>query len=278
MSSPKSLSVIIPVFNEEDYIGACLDALATQTVPPTEVIVVDNNSTDATLDIVRRYPFVKVIQETQQGVVHARDCGFNEAASDLIGRIDADTLLPADWVASVQAIMHDDTIHAATGPVCYYDMPFTETNYRLDHMVRLSLYRGAPHMPFLFGSNMVIRRDTWQSLRHEVCRSKQLHEDLDLAIHLMEQNRHISYERQMLASTSSRRYDDDIGRFAHYMEVFRNTYQLHGIRSIAPVVATGIYWLGYLTLYPLRRSYDPKTGQRNLKNLAKKSVSRPHPM
>ncbi len=278
MTKVKSLSIIIPVFNEEDYIGACLDAIAAQSVLPDEVIVVDNNSTDATLDIVNRYDFVTVISEKRQGVVYARDTGFDCVTSDLIGRIDADTILPKSWVKTVLNIMFDDTIFAATGPVSYYDMPSPKTNYKIDHLIRKNLYRGAPHVPFLFGSNMVIRKDAWQSLRDEVCRSKELHEDLDLAVHMMQQHRPICYRSEMLASTSSRRYDDDVVSFAHYMGVYRKTYSIHSIYSIAPIIATGFYWIGYLTLYPLRRSYDPVTNQRSLKNLLKKSEARPHPM
>lgn len=278
MPKTKSLSIIIPVFNEEDYLTACLDAIEAQTVAPDEVIVVDNNSTDASVDIAQRYPFVKVIKQQRQGVVYARDKGFDSAASALIGRIDADTLLPPNWVESVKIIMNDDTVSAATGPVSYYDMPAPATNYKLDHAIRKNLYRGAPHVPFLFGSNMVLRSDSWQSLRDEVCRSKEIHEDLDLAVHLMQQNKFISYEKTLLASTSSRRYDDDIKSFAHYMGVYRKSYSLHDLYSLAPLVATGLYWIGYLTLYPMRRSYDPQTNTRSLKNFFRKTAARPHPM
>ena len=278
MARTKSLSIIIPVFNEEDYLRACLDAIAAQTVRPTEVIVVDNNSTDESAAIAKRYQFVKVINEARQGVVHARDTGFNAAKCELIGRIDADTILPKNWVETVLRVMHDDTVFAATGPVSYYDMPMPDSNYRIDHLARKLLYRGAPHVPFLFGSNMVLRNDAWQSLQDEVCRSKELHEDLDLAVHLMHQNKPICYEKSMLASTSSRRYDDDIVSFAKYMRVYRKTYSLHDMYSVAPLVATGLYWFGYLTLYPLQRSYDPAKKRFSVSYTLKRKSSRPHPM
>jgi glycosyltransferase involved in cell wall biosynthesis len=278
VSQTKSLSIIIPVFNEEDYLASCLDSIAKQSVAPDEVLVIDNNSSDQSLEIARRYPFVTVIKESRQGVVHARDRGFTAASSELIGRIDADTLLPKDWVKTVQAIMSDDTVFAATGPVSYYDMPFPKTNFKVDHFIRKNLYRGAPHVPFLFGSNMVLRADAWKSLKDEVCHSKELHEDLDLAVHLMRQNKLVGYEKSMLASTSSRRYDDDIKSFAHYMGVYRKTYALHNIYSVAPLIATGFYWLGYILFYPIQRSFDPKKGRLSLSYTLKRKDSRPHPM
>ena len=52
-----TLSIVIPVFNEQRYIKACLDSIAAQTVKPDEVIVVDNNSTDKTVQIAKKYKF-----------------------------------------------------------------------------------------------------------------------------------------------------------------------------------------------------------------------------
>lgn len=278
MNQAISLSIIIPVYNEEGYIGACLDAIASQSEPPDEVIVVDNNSTDRTVEIAKKYSFVRVLTEPKQGVVYARDTGFDAAKSDVIGRIDADTRLPKDWVHHVKATFTHHKTQAATGPVCYYDMPLPGSNYDIDHLVRKHLYRGAPHVPFLFGSNMAIRSRAWHQIRSNVCRSKDMHEDLDIAVHMMQAKLHIHYDKQLLASTSSRRYDDSPKSFAHYMGVYVNTYRKHGIKSIVPNIATGLYWIGYVSLYPLRRAYDPSTGKRSLQHLLKGNIARKHPM
>src|ERR1019366_8076903 len=88
------VSLVIPAYNEKHHIKACLDHIASQRVVPYEVIVVDNASTDKTAAIARSYDFVTLITEKRQGVVFARDTGFNLARGDIIGRIDADTLLP----------------------------------------------------------------------------------------------------------------------------------------------------------------------------------------
>src|SRR5688572_27451257 len=89
-----SVSIVIPAYNEEGQLALCLEAIARQTVKPVEVIVVDNNSTDGTVEVAGRYPFVTVLHEWRQGVVHARDCGFDAAKGDIIGRIDAETVMP----------------------------------------------------------------------------------------------------------------------------------------------------------------------------------------
>ena len=56
-----SLSIIIPVYNEESHLRQCLDAIAKQIEKPDEVIVVDNNSTDETVQIAKSFSFVKVL-------------------------------------------------------------------------------------------------------------------------------------------------------------------------------------------------------------------------
>src|SRR5437868_5512986 len=116
-----NVSIVIPVYNEADRLADCLEAIARQTVRPLEVIVVDNNSTDNTLEVAERYSFVTLLNEPKQGVVHARNTGFNAVTADIIGRIDADTILPADWVAQIEKIMLNKGISAVSGSPHYYD-------------------------------------------------------------------------------------------------------------------------------------------------------------
>ena len=117
MATPKhpSVSVVIPVYNESRRLARCLDALSRQTRAPDEIIVVDNNSTDDSVEIARRYPLVRIITEKKQGITHARSAGFDTARSDVIARIDADSVVRSDWVQTLHQIFADETVDAATG-------------------------------------------------------------------------------------------------------------------------------------------------------------------
>ncbi len=92
------VSVIVPVYNVQDYIEKCLDSLVNQTLKQLEVIVVDDGSTDRTSLIVDDYQkkynaMIKVIHKKNEGVSIARNVGLESATGEYIGFLDSD-----DWV------------------------------------------------------------------------------------------------------------------------------------------------------------------------------------
>lgn len=182
---PLTLSIIIPVFNEKDYLDDCLRSIAAQTTAPTEVIVVDNNSTDGSSEIAEKYDFVSVVKEPQQGIVYARDKGFNTAKSDLIGRIDADTVLPKNWVENVLNFYQGHNLSYALSGSCYYRnlKLFKRSTSLVDLPYYLLSYLFLRHN-VLFGSNMVIPRWVWQVEGNRTCIGSRYHEDIDLAVHI----------------------------------------------------------------------------------------------
>jgi glycosyltransferase involved in cell wall biosynthesis len=278
-SKPLTLSIVIPVYNEEHYLRRCLDAIAVQTEKPDEVVVVDNNSTDSTVEIAREYDFVKLITEPKQSVLYARTTGFDAATSDVIGRIDADTVLDTNWCKRVrQVFLADKHVAAATGPVYWYDMPLKEKNYVAEHVFKSMLYKYDKEFPFLFGANMAIRNKDWQSIRSKLCDKKDMHEDMDLAIHLYQEHYHIVYDSKMRAGASSRRMDSGPEAFYQYSIMMNNAFASHNINPTGAKVAVAAYSLGYFLLYPLRRSYDPVTGKRSLKQFVRGNKPRKNPM
>lgn len=250
-----TLTIVIPVFNEQNHLETCLKAIAAQTLMPDEVLVVDNNSTDNSRQIAQQFPFVKLITEKKQGVLFAKNRGFSVAKSDIIGRIDADSILPPRWVEQVKNLMADGRFAALTGPVNYYDMPLPEANYHLDHWMRASIYNWSPKSPFLFGSNMAIRKSVWKQIQNSLCHDTYMHEDLDLAVHLYQAGHGILYTKELLAGASGRRYNDSPRRFYKYISMYRQTYLRHGLHSLAIYSATGVYVLGYVVLHPWLKAW-----------------------
>lgn len=95
------ISVVIPAYNEADFLPRCLISLqAQQDVPDYEVIVVDNASTDATADVAKKYG-ARVIYESEKGVVHARQAGLRAAKGDIIVSTDADSFFHLYWLHNI---------------------------------------------------------------------------------------------------------------------------------------------------------------------------------
>lgn len=273
-----TLSIVIPAYNEENYLRACLDSIAAQTVMPNEVIVVDNNSTDKTVKIAKSYPFVRLLSEHKQGVLFARNKGFDAAKGSIIGRIDADTRLEPTWVEVVLKHFATHNKAAITGPVCYYDIPFSQQNIKVDHFFRSRIYKHYGHFPFLFGTNMAIRSDIWRQVKASTCKRRDIFEDTDLAIHIHNAGHKCVYYPGMRGGMSSRRYDDTIKQFYRYISLYDHTYYSHGFKGAMPKVSIAIYMVFYVLMWPVRRSYDQETGKRTLRQLLHGHIGRKHPM
>ena len=84
-----TVAVVIPAFNVAPYIEATLKSVFAQSVPPDEIIVIDNNSKDQTVDIVKKFP-VRFLEEKKKGAGAARNCGIKAATSDWISFLDGD--------------------------------------------------------------------------------------------------------------------------------------------------------------------------------------------
>jgi glycosyltransferase involved in cell wall biosynthesis len=99
-----TVSLIIPTYNRRRWIGECLDAIGRQTYRNFEVIVVDDRSTDGTVEWLRgesKYAHVRIhVQEQNGGASIARNTGVQMAAGELITFIDSDDLLEADHLAT----------------------------------------------------------------------------------------------------------------------------------------------------------------------------------
>lgn len=202
------LAIIIPAYNEEKFIGPCLESIFAQSVKADEVIVVDNNSRDRTAEIAQSLG-ATVLNETRQGMTPARNRGLNSATSDILGRIDADTILLPGWVERVKKRFEEDSsIVGLTGPVVFYDALRSNTLGSLMGKAQKFFFFKSARLALghdvLFGSNMAIRQDAWLKIKDEVCLDDSLyHEDSDITGHIAHLGK-IVYDPQLLASISKR--------------------------------------------------------------------------
>jgi len=116
------VSVIIPALNEEDYISQTVQAVLAQNFSGQfEIIVVDNDSSDGTSEIIRFYDGVKLLVEETKGVQIAREKGRKEAKGEILALLDADSIPPKDWLEKGISCFNDQMVVGVSGPYDYYD-------------------------------------------------------------------------------------------------------------------------------------------------------------
>ncbi len=99
MLHPK-VSIIVPVYNVENYLERCIDSLRNQTLADIEIILVDDSSTDSSLEICQRAAEedcrIKVIHKVNEGAGKARNAGLEMATGKYIGFVDSDDFVKED--------------------------------------------------------------------------------------------------------------------------------------------------------------------------------------
>lgn len=117
-----TVSVVIGVYNGADMIGNCLESLLNQNYPREayDIIVVENGSTDNTVEVVKRYP-VRLYQSNIRGLAPARNLGLSKSKADIIATTDADCIAHPDWLAELVKPYVDPAVGGVGGAVLAYN-------------------------------------------------------------------------------------------------------------------------------------------------------------
>ncbi|TDN92038.1 glycosyltransferase family 2 protein [Microbacterium sp. BK668] len=230
-----TVSVVIPVKDDDAELARCLAALSVQTRVPDEIIVVDNGSTDASAAVARDAG-ARVEPCDRPGIPAASAHGYDRASGDLILRLDADCIPDPDWVAAVVDAFDRAEIGAVTGGARFLDGPRA---LRAPLAITyLAAYDGAGalalgHRP-LFGSNLALRREAWRGIHHRVHRDDAaVHDDFDLSFHLGERWRIGRVKADHMAM--SMRPFADPGAFARRVRAGFRTVVIHWPHDVPPV-------------------------------------------
>lgn len=199
------ISVIISVYNEEKYIKACLGSLMKQEEKPDEIIVVDNNCTDKTIDIVKKFPGITIIKEKKQGMTPARNAGFNYAKGDILVKCDADSEFPKNFIKETKIAFSKHPNYAGlTTPVYFGDLAVVKKLTWLYYVYLLVPKLIIGDYP-LNGPGYAITKKVWNKVKSEICLDdKKVHEDIDLSFHIVKYGR-IFFLKKCLIKASARR-------------------------------------------------------------------------
>lgn len=113
------VSVIVPCYNREKTIKRCIDSIEQQTVAPFEVIVVDDGSTDGTIDILERmqYGNLGIIKQNHRGAQAARNLGIINAKGNYIAFLDSDD----EWLPQMLEVEIAQLLRGQENCVIYSD-------------------------------------------------------------------------------------------------------------------------------------------------------------
>ncbi|MBE0641001.1 MAG: glycosyltransferase, partial [Bacteroidales bacterium] len=164
------VSVVMPCYNAERYLGEALDSILSRDAIPREIIVVDDGSIDDSLIIAESYPSpVKVVHQANRGAAAARNHGILLASQEFLCFLDADDLWLNDMPKALyQTLREDEGLDMAFGMVEQFISP------ELEESQHGHLREELKTMPGLLMGAMIIRRSAFD-------RVGQLDETLHLA-------------------------------------------------------------------------------------------------
>ena len=199
-----NISLIIPAYNEEKFIGTCLRA-ALKNAPRNleEIIVVNNASTDKTAEVASSFPKVRVVYEPKKGLTSARQRGFKEAKGDLLAYIDADTIMPSHWFDILnREFDKDNSIICLSGPYHYYDYSPPKWQKELINK-SYDVYKLTKVL--VIGGNFVVKRKALEKIGGFDESISFYGEDTDLAVRINKVGK-ILFLKEFYMNTSGRRF------------------------------------------------------------------------
>lgn len=170
-----AISVIVPMHNAEGSIARTLDSVLNQKLPPLEILVVDDGSTDASPEQVKslNHPLIRLIRQDNQGVSIARNTGIAEAHGCLVAFLDADDTWSPDYLSTITQLYnaHPECSVFATGYTIedqtghrkqptIKEIPFAEASGELSHYFSVAAHSYPP----LWTSAVTVKRTAIEAI------------------------------------------------------------------------------------------------------------------
>ncbi len=217
------VSILIPTYNEERYIGQTLKSISQLEHGnfDIEVIVIDANSTDKTLRVVKEFN-VNSISIERRGIGYARQMGLNKARGDIVAFTDADTVVPAQWLVRIVQELCKPSVAGVYGHFDIID-GWWVYRYFVNYVQRFILLvvsrfnmHISPGQNIAFWRKKAIKMGGFDT-------SLTIFEDIDLMTKLSKTGT-VKYIPDLLVKSSGRRGNEGWGFFTRYCKSFWFNY------------------------------------------------------
>jgi len=180
------ITVVIPAYNEEKNIGACIESILASDYSEKEVIIVDDGSTDATREIAKAFPVTLLIQD-HLGKSEALNLGVKKAKYDFVVTIDADSILEKHCLKELVAPLKDASLGASTGTSKVINTDtiwgvFQNIEYHYNNLIRKSFSSVFKNGIWFFGALACYRKDALAKIGY--FKKDTLTEDMDICLEL----------------------------------------------------------------------------------------------
>jgi len=194
-----SVTLYIPCYNAEKYIGACLEGVLKQTYPINEILVIDDGSTDKTAEIASRFPARVISLGRNAGLGIGRNTAVDAARNEFVASLDADCVALPFWLEKLMGHFSDDHVAGVGGKLLERNLKGLADRWRAVHMRQHWGDACIQNPHFLFGSNNVFRKKAIIAAGgyNPECRTN--NEDYELSMCLKQQGQKLVYDPEAVA-------------------------------------------------------------------------------
>ena len=162
------VSIVVPFHNEEKHIEECIQTLLKLDYDRDlyEILMINNNSTDRSVEIVSAYPDVRLLDEKKPGDFAARNLGIAESRGRIIAFTDSDTAPDPDWLKQIVQAMEDPDTALVVG-----SLRFSSESLGMDLLRdyeaeknRFIFSSDDPRIYYGYTCNMAVRRSVFEKL------------------------------------------------------------------------------------------------------------------
>ena len=189
----QEVSLYIPCFNAAETIHLCLEAVFKQKYPLKGVLVVDDGSTDETVDIAAKYPVKIIRHKKNHGLAIARNTAIKNIKTGFIASLDADCLPDSDWLKNLMKRFSSAKIVGIGGKLLE---TYASSVFDLWRSVHMKQYWEDKNImpPFLFGSNTIFRKKALMNIGLYNENYKNNYEDVDICARFKKAGYTLIYE------------------------------------------------------------------------------------